>query len=271
MVDGQSRRHKSALARVADGLSGGSGLRFRESDGIATLVFDRVEVLNAINDCTFRDLGSRLELLAADQRIKVVVLCGAGAHFSSGADIKEPIPSAATLLATPIERHPAALLYRFAAPTVAAIRGYCLGGGLELALATDIRIAAQSAIFGFPEIEWGLTTGWGGSVLLKRVIGRSLALDLIMTARRIDAAEALRIGLVHRVVADRSFEDVVQELSNKLRDAPSEAVRGVKRLLADENFEAELKAEVETFAAVAHSEEARRRLRGFGGRVDPDQ
>lgn len=256
---------------MADGLSGGSGLRFRELDGIATLVFDRVEVLNAINDCTFRDLGSRLELLAADRRIKVVVLCGAGEHFSSGADIKEPIPSAATLLATPIERHPATLLYRFAAPTVAAICGYCLGGGLELALATDIRIAAEFAIFGFPEIEWGLTTGWGGSVLLKRVIGRSPALDLVMTARRIDAAEALRIGLVHRVVPDGSFEDVVQELSDKLRDAPCEAVRGVKRLLADENFEAELKAEVETFAAVAHSEEARRRLRGFGGRVAADQ
>ena len=129
----------------------------------------------------------------------------------------------------------------------------------------------KSAIFGFPEIEWGLTTGWGGSVLLKRVIGRSPALDLVMTARRIDAAEALRIGLVHRVVPDGSFEDVVQELSDKLRDAPCEAVRGVKRLLADENFEAELKAEVETFAAVAHSEEARRRLRGFGGRVAADQ
>jgi enoyl-CoA hydratase/carnithine racemase len=94
---------------------------------------------------------------------------------------------------------------------------------------------------------------------------------LILTARRIDAAEALRIGLVHRVVPDASLDHALEELTRALRDAPVDAVRGIKRLLGDESFESELRAEVETFAAVAHSDEARMRLQGFGKRVGAAQ
>ena len=107
-------------------------------EGVAYLTFDRPEAVNAISEAMFGQLTDRLEELTANPEVRATVLRGAGGNFSSGADIKEPIPSVERQLAEPVERHPTALIYRMPRPTLAAIRGYCLGGALELALAADI-------------------------------------------------------------------------------------------------------------------------------------
>lgn len=233
-------------------------------DGVATLAFDRPEALNAIDAGSFATLGDVLAALSADEEVRVVVLRGAGTNFSSGADIKEPIPPPETLLAEPVETHPTTLLYRMPKPTVAAIRGYCLGGGLELALAADIRLAAEDAVFGFAEIDWCLTTGWGGGVLLQRIVGRSAALELLLTGRRFGAEEARRLGLVREVVPVDLFDERLKALGARLADAPPEAVQAFKGLLSEPSFEAGLRREIETFAAISQSREARRRLAAFG-------
>jgi enoyl-CoA hydratase/carnithine racemase len=233
-------------------------------DGVATLAFDRPEALNAIDARSFATLGEVLAALTVDDEVRVIVLRGAGPNFSAGADIKEPIPPPETLLAEPVESHPTALLYRMPKPTVAAIRGYCLGGGLELALAADIRLAAEDATFGFAEIDWCLTTGWGGGVLLERLVGRSAALELLLTGRRFGAAEALRLGLVSEVVPVDAFDQRLKALGARLADAPPEAVQAFKELLSEPTFEAGLRREIETFAAISQSREARRRLAAFG-------
>lgn len=236
----------------------------RTAGGVAVLAFDRPAALNAIDAATFADLGRLLAAFAGDRGVRAVVLRGRSAVFSAGADIKEPVPSAQELLSAPVAGHPARLLYRMPQPTLAAIRSYCLGGGLELALAADLRIAAEDAVFGFAEVDWGLTTGWGGAVLLERLVGRGRALDLVLTGRRFGAEEALRLGLVGEVVPTESFEARVAEAAASLAAKPAGAVAAFKQILSDPAFEAGLAREIEAFAEVAHSEEAVRLLEAFG-------
>lgn len=232
-------------------------------------MFDRPKAINAISLRMFAELAELLTQAAADDAVRCVVLRGAGANFSSGADIKEPIPSAAALLADPIERHPTYLLRTMPKPTLAAISGYCLGGALELALAADIRLAATDAIFGFAEIDWALTTGWGGATLLEALVGRGQALRLLLTGRRIAADEALSLRVVEEVVDTTTFEERVGELATHLADAPRDAVAGFRALMDNTAFTVRLQRERETFAHVAHTPQAEALLAEFGrGRKD---
>lgn len=240
------------------------GLTYSVAEAVATITFDRPEAVNAISLEMFSQLGAVLAVAAADPAVRCVVLRGAGGNFSSGADIKEPIPPADELLAEPVDRHPTYLLRQMEKPTVSAIRGYCLGGALELALATDIRIAARSSTLGFAEIEWALTTGWGGAVLLDELIGRGQALRLLLTAARIDATEAHRLGLIEELVEDDDFEKRVQDIAADLAGRPVQAVKGFKRLLAPSDFAERLQEERRAFAAVAGTPEAQALLKTFG-------
>lgn len=240
-------------------------------EGVATITFDRPEAVNAITDEMFTALGARLTELAADTTVKSVVLRGAGVNFSSGADIKEPIPPVDRQLAEPVERHPTALIYRMPRPTMAAIRGYCLGGALELALATDIRIAADDAVLGFAEIHWALTTGWGGAVLLQELVGRSRALQLLLIGEKFDAAEALRLGIVNEVVPVEKFESRVQALSASLAACPRAPAREFRRLLSNPRFEDLLQQEREAFATVSQTSEALELLAKFGRSAENNQ
>src|SRR5262249_53638279 len=203
-------------------------------DGLATLTLNRPAVLNALSRALAADLHAALGDLAARPDLRVVVLRGAGERaFCTGADLKER----ATLSATEKGAHTgligaaAEALAALPVPTIAAIRGYALAGGLELALACDIRLAATDAVFGLNEVNIGVFAGAGGPVRLPRVAGPGKARELIFSGRRIDAAEALACGLVERVVPPADLLPAAEELAGQIRDAAPLAVRAVKRVL----------------------------------------
>lgn len=244
-------------------------IRCSLSDGVARLVIDRPAALNAISAAMLDELAAALQALAGDARVRCLVLTGAGANFSSGADIKEPLPDLAALVEEPVAGHPALLLRAFPQPSFAAIRGYCLGGGLELALAADFRIAEQGATFGFAEIDWALTTGWGGAGLLRDCAGRAAALRLLLTGERFDADEARRMGIVCEVHAPDAFEARIDDLARRLAAAPAGAAQALRALLADDGFAERLRRERAAFAATAALPEAQARLADFAGRPGP--
>jgi methylglutaconyl-CoA hydratase len=203
-------------------------------DGIATVRLNRPHALNALS----RELGALLVATLRDLRdrreVRVVILRGAGERaFCTGADLKERVGL------TPDERgaHTATiaaaadLLASLPMPTIAAVRGYALAGGLELALACDVRIAADDAIFGLTEVRIGIFPGAGGPVRLPRLVGPGKARELIFSGRRIDAAEALGCGLVERVTPLADFDREVATLAGQIRDAAPLAVRAVKQVL----------------------------------------
>jgi enoyl-CoA hydratase len=177
-------------------------LTFEVADRIATITVSRPDKLNALNDATIAELGHAIEDVRARQDVAAVLLTGAGRAFVAGADISELVgqtPAGARALALAGQR----VFRRFETspkPTIAAVNGFALGGGCELAMACHIRIASEAAKFGQPEVKLGLTPGYGGTQRLPRLVGRGRALQMLLTGEVIDAHEALRIGLVNAVV-----------------------------------------------------------------------
>jgi enoyl-CoA hydratase len=178
-------------------------VHLQRQDEFALITLDRQEALNALSAAVLRELAQAFDEVAASDA-RALIVTGAGAKaFCAGADIKELIGRSLSE-----QRRDAAygqaVLARLDAlpmPSLAAINGYAFGGGMELALACTFRIAAPSAKMGLPEIKLGLIPGYGGTQRLPRVIGEARALDIIMSGRTLDAEEALRIGLVHRIAA----------------------------------------------------------------------
>jgi methylglutaconyl-CoA hydratase len=202
--------------------------------GIATLTLNRPAALNALSRALAADLAAALHALADDATLRVIVVRGAGERaFCTGADLKER----ATLSPDEKGQHTALIgaaadaLAAMPVPTIAAIRGYALAGGLELALACDIRLAATDAVFGLTEVMIGIFPGAGGPVRLPRVVGPGKARELIFSGRRIDATEALACGLVERVVAPDELEQTAAALAGQIAAAAPLAVRAVKRVL----------------------------------------
>jgi enoyl-CoA hydratase len=180
----------------------GAGLRIALDGRVATVTIDRPDVLNALNTALLEELLATLGDLGGDPAVGVVVLTGEGERsFIAGADIKEMAGK------TPLEARAyselgqeiAHRLETMRKPTIAAVNGYALGGGCEMALACDVRLASQNAQFGQPEINLGIIPGWGASQRLARATNIGYAKELILTGRRVDAAEALERGLVQHV------------------------------------------------------------------------
>jgi enoyl-CoA hydratase len=176
-----------------------------EQDGArATVVVSRPEKLNALNDETLGELHDAFEALAADDRVRGLVITGAGDKaFVAGADIGE-LARMGPIDGIGVSRkgqETFRLLERMGKPVVAAVNGYALGGGLELALACHLRVASENARFGLPEVKLGIIPGYGGTVRLPRIVGRGRALELILTGEMVDAGRAYEMGLVNRVVA----------------------------------------------------------------------
>jgi enoyl-CoA hydratase len=175
--------------------------------GVATVTLNRPRQLNAINRAMRHSFRDTFASIAMDETVKAVVVTGAGGRaFSSGADLKE-IGNR-----TPMQRRaiaaeePSAIVRACQKPVIAAIRGYAFGGGLEIALACDIRLASETAIFCFPEIGHGWFPAAGATQNLPRIVGMGKAMELILTGRRADASEAREIGLVNRVFPDADFD-----------------------------------------------------------------
>jgi enoyl-CoA hydratase len=191
----------------------------REDDGIALIAVNRPDKLNALNAATIRRLDEVLREARADDAVRAVILTGAGEKaFVAGADIAE-LATMGPIDGVQVSRdgqETFRMLERMPKPVIAAVNGFALGGGLELALACHIRIASSRAKFGLPEVKLGIIPGYGGTVRLPRLVGRGRALELMLTGDMIDAAEALRIGLVNRVEEPDAVLGAARDMARKM-------------------------------------------------------
>jgi enoyl-CoA hydratase len=242
-------------------------IRVDRDDAVAVLTVDRQEALNALDVATLTDLRDRLRDVAGDDGIRAVILTGAGGKaFVAGADIKYmsglDVEQAKAWGA--LGHEAGRLLETMPKPTIAAVNGFALGGGCELALACDIRYAASGAKLGQPEVNLGIIPGWGGTQRLARVCGLGIAKELIFTGRVVDAEEALRIGLVngiHDPVLDKARETAVL-LASKSNVALRIMKELANRALGGEHG-ANLRAEGEMFGELFAGEDAKEGLRAF--------
>lgn len=199
-------------------------LLFEVRDGVAVVTVNRPDKLNALNDAVIADLDRAVGQIESDDAIRGVILTGAGPKaFVAGADIAELATQ------TPITGKARAMrgqavfrrLERCGKPVVAAVNGFALGGGCELAMACHLRVASEGAKFGQPEVKLGIGPGYGGTVRLPRLVGKGRALDLLLTARMVGADEALQMGLVNRVVpADKLMAEAEALLRGILANGP---------------------------------------------------
>ena len=201
---------------------------------VAWITLNRPEALNAINDAVRHALPKAIRKADEDPSIRVLVIRGAGARgFCAGADIKEFSASVPAITRRQMLVHDAWVeaFDRARKPVIAAIHGHCVGGGLEIAVACDIRIASDDAILGYPEVSLGIITGAGGAQKLLRIVGLGRALDMMLTTERISAEEAYRIGLVTRLTRSENLEAEASEIANKIASLPPMAVVFAKELL----------------------------------------
>jgi enoyl-CoA hydratase len=204
---------------------------YEAADGVATVTLNRPDVLNAMNDVLRTELVRCFTGLSTDDDVRVIVVTGGGDRaFSAGADIREFVaPQPPTRFREQRRRLDfRQAMDRCPQPIIAAIRGYALGGGLELALACDIRIAADDASLGLTEINLAIIPGGGGTQRLPRLVGRGKALELILTGGRVSAQEAQRIGLVERVVPAAELRAHARELARTLAGKAPVALRYAK-------------------------------------------
>lgn len=201
-----------------------------KKDHIAVVTMNRPEALNALNKAVFTDLEVALDDVEKDDEVYVVIITGAGRAFIAGADIGEmaPMNVAEGLAFSELGNRILMRVDMMEKPTIAAVNGFALGGGCEMALACDIRIASEKAKFGQPEVGLGITPGFGGTQRLPRLVGSANAMELILTARNINAQRALEIGLVSHVYPAEEMLDRALELADAIAANAQVAVRQSK-------------------------------------------
>jgi enoyl-CoA hydratase/carnithine racemase len=230
---------------------------------VATVTLDRPAALNAISTQLATDLAAAVEPLATDPAVGAVVLTGAGERaFCVGADLKERagFDDHDWFVQREAFRRGFAAVRRCPLPTVAAVFGFALGGGAELALACDLVVAAEDAVFGLPEVRLGLVPAGGGTQLLVRRVGRSAAKDLVLTGRRVDAAEAWRLGLADRLVPRSELPAAAAALAAEIAGNAPTAVRLAKWALdlgADLAQEAAMEVEDQAWRRAVLSDDRR--------------
>ena len=226
-------------------------IKLEKKGHIGILTVSRPEALNALNSAALEELKARADEVRADEDIRVLIVTGEGKAFVAGADIAEMKDLNADEGRAFGLRGQAALtaVEQLPIPVIAAVNGFALGGGCELSLCADIRIASEKARFGQPEVGLGITPGFGGTQRLPRVIGLSKAMELILTGRMIKADEALKLGLVDRVVPPEELMNEAMKLAESIAANAPAAVRASKAAVrrftgaaldGDLNFEAEL-------------------------------
>jgi enoyl-CoA hydratase len=245
-----------------------SSIRSEISSNILTITIDREEALNALNDGMIQEIGKILALHEGDNTVHGVIITGAGQKaFAAGADIKN-FPSFDKLqgknlsisghqVFNSIERYPKIV--------IAAVNGYALGGGLELAMACHIRIATENAVFGMPETKLGLIPGYGGTQRLVQLIGKAKALEYILTAEMLDAATAVRLGLVnHVVISGLLIEKSVEIIKKISRQGPLAVSKAIETVNAAFNESVDgFALESENFGYLMASEEAKEGIAAF--------
>jgi enoyl-CoA hydratase len=248
-------------------------IRVDREDAVAVVTVDRQDALNALDVATLTELRDRVRELAGDDGVRAVILTGAGEKaFVAGADIKymSGLDVGQAKEWGALGHEAGRRLETMPKRTIAAVIGFALGGGCELALACDIRYAAANAKLGQPEVNLGIIPGWGGTQRLARVCGLGVAKELIFTGRVVDADEALRIGLVNAVhdpVLDKARETAALLASKSpialrlMKDLANRALGG--------DHAANLEAEGETFGELFSSEDAKEGLAAFVEKREP--
>ena len=250
-------------------------IKVSKTGHIAEIVVNRPNALNAMNPDVIQELTDELIEAIGDQDTGVVILTGAGEKaFVAGADIKAmqklDIKRALEFgklghrLANTIESSPK--------PVIAAVNGFALGGGCEIALACHIRLASENAIFGQPEVKLGLIPGWGGTQRLPRIVGKGIANELIITGRNIDANHAYRIGLVNQVLPLNELMDAARSLAKLiLKNGPNAITVALEQinLSSGSSLSEGLERELESFADLFDSDETREGLTAFVEKRSP--
>ncbi len=245
----------------------GEFVRVQIDQAIATIRLERPP-MNAINSQLQTELAEAAAGLADDEQVRAVVLYGGEKVFAAGADIKEMADASYSATATRSRRLQDALsaVARIGKPVVAAITGYALGGGLELALCADFRVAGEKSKVGQPEILLGLIPGAGGTQRLPRLVGPARAKDIVFTGRFVGAAEALAIGLVDKVVPDADVYAAARDLVARYANGPAVALRAAKQAI-DDGLDADLHTGLEIerlhFAGLFATEDAGTGMRSF--------
>jgi enoyl-CoA hydratase/carnithine racemase len=245
----------------------GEFVQLEVQDAVATIRLNRPK-MNAINAALRTELAEAARQADADPAVRAVILYGGERVFAAGADIKEMAEMSYPDMAEHCRALQGALnaVAAIGAPVVAAITGYALGGGLELALCADFRVAGESAKVGQPEIQLGVIPGAGGTQRLPRLIGPSRAKDLIFTGRHVGADEALAIGLVDKVVPDDRVYDAAKEMAARYAGGPAVALRAAKEAV-DAGLEVDLATGLEIerlhFAGLFATEDQKIGMRSF--------
>jgi enoyl-CoA hydratase len=249
---------------------------YEKSEAIATITLNRPQSMNALNSRVFAELVHVLSEIEGDDEVKVAILAGSEKFFAAGADITE-----IGKIATPVEAHrflkdaQAAFnnIEDMAKPVIAAISGLALGGGCELVLACDLRIAAENAMFGQPEIKIGVIPGGGGTQRLPRIIGVTKAKELLYTGDFIDAQEAHRIGLVNKVVSVASLMEEAKKMALKIARQPGIALKMTK-LAVNGGLNMDIKSamayEARCFEILFSTEDQKEGMRAFVEKRKPN-
>jgi enoyl-CoA hydratase len=244
-------------------------LLYEVADGIARVTINRPDKLNALNGTVIAELGDTVAHIEGDSGVRGVILTGAGPKaFVAGADIGEiahqnPMEAKTRSLAG---QNVFRRLERCGKPVIAAVNGFALGGGCELAVACHLRVASEAAKFGQPEVKLGIGPGYGGTLRLPRLVGKGRALELLLTGQMIDAQEAWRIGLVNRVVPpDQLLAESERLLATILENGPL-AIRGILEAVdvgLDVSLENGLLLEADLFGLLSGTEDMREGTRAF--------
>ena len=245
----------------------GEFVRVETDQSIATIRLDRPP-MNALNGQVQEEIAAAAAQVGADPAVAAVVLYGGEKVFAAGADIKEMADATYASMAADTRRLQASFtaVARIPKPVVAAVTGYALGGGLELALCADFRVAGEGARLGQPEILLGVIPGAGGTQRLPRLVGPARAKDIVFTGRFVAAAEALAIGLVDRVVPDAEVYQAARDLVARYAGGPALALRAAKQAI-DDGLETDLDTGLEIerlhFAGLFATEDQRTGMRSF--------
>ena len=209
-------------------------LLFSEEGGIATITFNRPKNLNAMNSETITELQDAVTVCRNNEKIRVIILTGSGEKaFVAGADIKEmeDLRASEALEFMELGHETLRLLETTSKPSIAAINGFALGGGMEIALACDVRFASENARFGQPEILIGMIPGWGGTQRLPRIIGMGRAKEYIISGEQINVERAYEIGLVNRVYPSDRLMKETRNFATKLASMPAFAIKMAKHAI----------------------------------------
>jgi len=244
---------------------------YEKEDGIATIKLNRPKVLNAMNKQLWLDLQAAFADARSDADVKVVLITGEGRAFSTGADLKESKDRSLEDYRDYLEelQEASRAILRFEKPTIAAINGYALGSGYELALACDIRIAAEDAQIGSPEARVNSSVTGGAMRLIQDLIGPGKAKELLFTARNIDGREAERIGLVNTAVPGDRLIETAKGMATQIAENSPFSIRMIKKglqMAGEVSLEALMDYEIEACLACVSTKERRESLKRFEGR-----